>query len=204
MRDYAALHGVVDKLDHSRKQVFIEAVIMDLTVERQRNLGISWHGGVPEQLLGGSGESLILGGLDASKSALFPRDPSVLNGLALGVRGPGIPGTESLRWFWRGGPSRRSQYSCVRRGAQCDRELRRLRCSFDAAHYCGPTTSMPRSTWSENVPRQTNSNLGNLAGLAGAAARGQELRRRFRFSQAVSTPTLVFRTSERKLNSLHT
>lgn len=169
MRDYAALHGVVDKLDHSRKQVFIEAVIMDLTVERQRNLGISWHGGVPEQLLGGSGESLILGGLDASKSALFPRDPSVLNGLALGVRGPGIPGTESL-FGGSGAAGQAVGLSIPAFGVV----LNAIANSGDSdvlstPHIIATDNVDAEINIGENVPRQTNSNLGNLAGLAGAA-----------------------------------
>src|SRR5690606_26418327 len=45
VRDFAQLRLVVDKLDQPRRQVFIEAVIMDAGVSDTQNLGFSWHGG---------------------------------------------------------------------------------------------------------------------------------------------------------------
>ncbi len=92
LRDYASLRAVVDRLDQARRQVFIEAVIMDLSVNRTDTLGVSFHGGLAETLLGGSGDSLFYGGLNPLASALTP-NPADLQGLALGLRGPNIPGS---------------------------------------------------------------------------------------------------------------
>ena len=39
LRDYANLRTVIDKLDQPRRQVFIEAVIMDLTIDRENQAG---------------------------------------------------------------------------------------------------------------------------------------------------------------------
>lgn len=90
-RDYAALRMVIDKLDHSRRQVFIEAVIMDLAVSDQMTLGVSFHGG---QVLGqGTDQSLLLGGFRSATSIGFPLDSTSLQGLAAGVRGPALPNT---------------------------------------------------------------------------------------------------------------
>jgi general secretion pathway protein D len=47
VRDYAQLRNVIDKLDHPRRQVFIEAVIMDVSVDRSTDVGLGYHGGAP-------------------------------------------------------------------------------------------------------------------------------------------------------------
>src|SRR5262249_8598512 len=46
-RDFAGLRRVITELDHARRQVFIEAVVMELSVNNQSKLGVSWHGPVP-------------------------------------------------------------------------------------------------------------------------------------------------------------
>lgn len=95
-RDYATLRLVVDKLDQPRRQVFIEAVIMDLAVSDQTSLGIGFHGG--GQVGPTGSQSLLLGGFQAGKSLGFPSvtDPSLLQGLAVGARGPDLAGTDNL------------------------------------------------------------------------------------------------------------
>ncbi|HEX3777144.1 MAG TPA: type II secretion system secretin GspD [Polyangiaceae bacterium] len=92
-RDYATLRLVVDKLDHARRQVFIEAVIMDLSVSDDTQLGVSFHGG---DVLGAQQDTLLLGGFNAGKSIGFPADPSLLQGFAAGVRGPALPNTTNI------------------------------------------------------------------------------------------------------------
>jgi general secretion pathway protein D len=92
-RDYATMRLVVDKLDHARRQVFIEAVIMDLSVSDSTTLGVSFHGG---DVLGAQQDTLLLGGFNAGKSIGFPADPSLLQGFAAGVRGPALPNTTNI------------------------------------------------------------------------------------------------------------
>ncbi len=84
LRDYASLRNVIDKLDQSRRQVFIEAVIMEVSTNHSNKLGVSFHGGDSIS----SPDSVILGGSNALGSATFPNlsDPTSLQGLALGVR----------------------------------------------------------------------------------------------------------------------
>ncbi|MDB4994135.1 MAG: hypothetical protein JWM74_1567, partial [Myxococcaceae bacterium] len=93
LRDYASLRAVVDRLDKPRRQVFIEAVIMDLSVRRSDQLGVNFHAG--DTFSTGSGDGLMYGGLNPLKTILLP-DPNSLQGMALGIRGPGIPGSENL------------------------------------------------------------------------------------------------------------
>ena len=92
-RDYATMRLVVDKLDHARRQVFIEAVIMDLSVSDSTTLGMSFHGG---DVLGAAQDTLLLGGFQAQKSVTFPADASLLQGFAAGIRGPALPNTTNL------------------------------------------------------------------------------------------------------------
>lgn len=98
-RDYATIRLVIADLDMPRRQVFIEAVIMDLDVTDSMNLGSSWHGGYQTDLGVGdqAGNSTFLGGFKPTDSLSFPKsDPNLLQGLALGVRGPNLSGTETL------------------------------------------------------------------------------------------------------------
>lgn len=94
-RDYASMRLVVDKLDKPRRQVFIEAVIMDVSVDRSMRLGVSFHGGTTTNLGGGS-DTLLLGGFEAGNSLTFPANPDLLQGVALGARGPELSGTSNL------------------------------------------------------------------------------------------------------------
>jgi general secretion pathway protein D len=93
-RDYATLRLVLDKLDRPRRQVFIEAVVMDLEVSDQTTLGVAFHGG--NMIDTGDGQSLLLGGFQAGKSVAFPASPDLLQGLAAGMRGPDLAGTQNL------------------------------------------------------------------------------------------------------------
>jgi general secretion pathway protein D len=95
LRDFANLRAVIDRLDQPRRQVFIEAVIMDLTVNRQNQLGVSFHAGDVEN--SSAGPTTIFGGLNPFRTILLPSPTdSTLNAFALGIRGPGIAGTENL------------------------------------------------------------------------------------------------------------
>ena len=92
-RDYAQLRLVIERLDQRRRQVFIEAVIMDVSVDHTTSLGLSYHAGAAPDI--GGEQSLVFGGLNPLNTILLPT-PESLQGLALGVRGPGIDGTSNL------------------------------------------------------------------------------------------------------------
>ena len=97
LRDYAAMRIVIDQLDLPRRQVFIEAVVMDLTISRQNQLGMSFHAGDVENSPIGTGQITSYGGLNPFRSILLPSPTdSTLSAFALGIRGPGLTGTENL------------------------------------------------------------------------------------------------------------
>lgn len=97
LRDFANLRSVVDELDQARRQVFIEAAIMDLTIDRENQLGVAFHGGDVENGPSSAGQTLLYGGLNPFKSIGLPTpgDPT-LNALALGIRGPSLPGSANF------------------------------------------------------------------------------------------------------------
>jgi general secretion pathway protein D len=81
--DYQTLENVIKKLDIRRQQVYVEAAILEMTVNKARNLGLSFGGGASA---GNAGT--VFGGSDAG-TALFLDPTKLATGLALGLIGPG-------------------------------------------------------------------------------------------------------------------
>ncbi|MEY4583197.1 MAG: hypothetical protein RL701_7900 [Pseudomonadota bacterium] len=92
--DFAALKNVINMIDKERRQVFIEAVIMELSVNRSSKLGLGYHGGIPnvptDQSLSvlGFNSKTSIGGLPGMVAGAVSGD--LLTGLAVGVQGPQI------------------------------------------------------------------------------------------------------------------
>jgi general secretion pathway protein D len=61
-RDFIAIKDVVRRLDQPRKQVFIEALILEVQFQKNLQIGSSSHGGVP---INGS-DAILLGGVQSS------------------------------------------------------------------------------------------------------------------------------------------
>jgi general secretion pathway protein D len=166
LRDYASLRAVIDKLDQPRRQVFIEAVIMDLQLKRSNSLGVSFHGG--DTFSGGSqGDGLIYGGNKVLNTILpLPSDPDALQGFALGVRGPGISGTQS---FLGTGISIPAFGTFVQALAQTgDSDL------LSTPHVLALDNEDAEINVGDNIPLQTNATpilagLGGIPGATGAA-----------------------------------
>lgn len=97
LRDFANLRTVIDQLDQARRQVFIDAAIMDLNIDRENQFGVVFHAGDVENGPSSAGQTLLYGGLNPFKSIGLPTpgDPT-LNALALGIRGPSLPGSANF------------------------------------------------------------------------------------------------------------
>ncbi|MCA9665551.1 MAG: type II secretion system secretin GspD [Myxococcales bacterium] len=93
-RDYINLRAVIRKLDIPRRQVFVEASILEITLNKERRLGFAYHGGG----IAGSGDSqaIIFGGVQHSGWGSLVVDPLSLMGLAVGARGSLIDGSAEL------------------------------------------------------------------------------------------------------------
>src|SRR4051812_11772800 len=86
LKDYQAVRRVIQRLDSPRKQVFVEAMILEVTLDKQRDLGVSFHGAKPFDIPGLDNQSLAVGGLNPAKT-LFPAGALTETMLA-GVLGP--------------------------------------------------------------------------------------------------------------------
>ena len=167
LHDYTALKRVIERLDAPRKQVFIEAVVMELGIERTSDLGFAFHGGAGDFPTDGS---LSLFGFNAPSSIDITQNN--LTGLALGVRGPTIENSQQLVGFSVPG------FGVV---------LTALATSGDAdvlstPHIIAMDNTEAEISVGENIPLQTNgvapgtfAGAGSLGALAGAAQGGQDL-----------------------------
>lgn len=112
---YNSLRAVVDKLDAQRAQVFVEALIVEVTSAKAAELGIQWQGPILQRqgdyaLVGGtnfgSGGNNLLG-LSASLAAgSTPTLPGVGLNLALGqmitLNGKQVTSLTALARLWEG------------------------------------------------------------------------------------------------------
>jgi general secretion pathway protein D len=167
LHDYTALKRVIERLDAPRKQVFIEAVVMELGIERTSDLGFAFHGGAGDFPTDGS---LSLFGFNAPSSLDITQNN--LTGLALGVRGPTIENSQQLVGFSVPG------FGVV---------LTALATSGDAdvlstPHIIAIDNTEAEISVGENIPLQTNgvapgtfAGAGSLGALGVAAQGGQDL-----------------------------
>jgi general secretion pathway protein D len=82
---FAIIRQVIDKLDIPRKQVFVEAVILEMATDDANTAGLSFHAGGENAAGGTNIYSAQVGGASS-----IP-DQSLLSGMAVGVFGPSIP-----------------------------------------------------------------------------------------------------------------
>ena len=94
LRDYVHLKSVVNQLDVTRRQVFVEAVIMEVSLDKQRKFGLAFHAGTTFDT--DEGSAVGFGGTQMGGINSVIIDPTAMMGLAAGVRGPEIEGTEGL------------------------------------------------------------------------------------------------------------
>ncbi len=169
LQDYASLRRVISRLDVPPRQVFIEAVIMELQVERSSRLGLSFHGGAPEPNVDGN-QGLTVFGFGAQQSLGFPASAltsqDALSGLAVGVRGPSlqIPGIGLSI------PSFGAVLTAMATSSDVD--------VLSTPHLIAMDNAEAEINVGANVPLQTSGigglggGLGGLGGLAGLAGLG--------------------------------
>ena len=159
LRDYAALRAVVDRLDMARRQVFIEAVIMDLSIRRSDQLGMNFHAG--DTFGSSNGDGLVYGGLNPLKTILLP-DPTSLQGMALGVRGPGIPGSENLLGTGLSIPAFGVLVNALASSGDAD--------VLSTPHILATDNIVAEINVGENIPLQTNGGFPSFGGIPGASS----------------------------------
>ncbi len=95
-KDYQSLKKVIEQLDSPRKQVFIEATIMEVLLDKTRQVGVSYHGGAGENIAGQT--SLFMGGYNANQTMNPTTLVNNLGGLSAALFGPttGTLGSSTL------------------------------------------------------------------------------------------------------------
>lgn len=98
--DLASMKRVIEKLDVPRFQVFVEAVIMEVAVKNDRQVGVGMHGGIPLELDGEQTPILFANTPSKELSSLIgttnPIGLASLLGLAGAFGGPALEGFDQL------------------------------------------------------------------------------------------------------------
>ena len=162
LRDYAQLRAVVDRLDLPRRQVFIDAVVLDLSVNGTNSFGVSFHG-ADTAPTGSYGNSLLFGGLNPLNTISLP-DPSQLQGLALGVRGPGIPGSANLLGTGLTIPAFGAIINALASSGYAD--------VLSTPHILATDNEDAEINVGQNIPLQTNSGFSGLGGSSSGGGAG--------------------------------
>ena len=81
-QDWQTLKQIIDDLDTPRVQIFVQAVIVEVSAERQRQLGVSFY-----TLGAGGGSVLGIGGVNFGQLQSVIGDPLNITGLGLGLAG---------------------------------------------------------------------------------------------------------------------
>ncbi len=89
LRDFLALQNVVSQLDRRRQQVYVEAVVMEISLDRQRAVGLAFHGGVPGVTVAGEETPIIAASSVGGLNSLTP-DLSNITGLTALFQGPSL------------------------------------------------------------------------------------------------------------------
>ncbi|MGB5810094.1 MAG: type II secretion system secretin GspD [Polyangiales bacterium] len=167
LHDYTALKRVIERLDAPRKQVFIEAVVMELGVERTSELGFAFHGGAGNFPTDGS---LTVAGFNAPSSIDLTQNN--LTGLALGVRGPTIENSQQLVGF--SVPGFGVVVTALASTGDAD--------VLSTPHIIAIDNTEAEISVGENIPLQTNgvapgtfAGLGGLGAIGAAGQGGQDL-----------------------------
>ena len=96
-KDFQALRRVIEKLDAPRKQVFIEALILEVTTDKARQTGVSYHAGKAQDIAGA--QSLLLGGFNAQKTLGAAMNPTAMlnnmGGLSAALFGPALDSSQT-------------------------------------------------------------------------------------------------------------
>ncbi len=93
-RDYNALRKVIDLLDLKRRQVYVEAVIMEISMDKTRDVGVSMSGGTKSEV---QGETVpMYAGTSLGDLSTLAINPTALSGFAFGALGPSVELTDDI------------------------------------------------------------------------------------------------------------
>jgi general secretion pathway protein D len=163
LRDFLNLERVVEQLDRRREQVYVEAVILEITTETDGNYGIALNTGALPTV---GGEAVpIFGATSLGGLSSIVLDSSALLGLAVGLRGPEIAGTSGLL-----GPIGLPSFGAVLTALQQDRNVNVL----STPHILTMDNEEAEIIVGQNIPFLTGGS-GNISSLLSSAAGSLDL-----------------------------
>jgi general secretion pathway protein D len=156
LRDFLALQNVVRQLDRRRQQVYVEAVIMEVNINRTNQFGIAFNGGALPEIQGE--QSPLFGATRLGSLSSLTLDPTSLMGMAIGLRGPTIDGSENALGI--GIPS----FGAILQAMQTDNDVNVL----STPHILTMDNEEAEIIVGENIPfiSGIQQGLGNLGGIA--------------------------------------
>jgi general secretion pathway protein D len=157
-RDYLAIKDVIRRLDQPRRQIFIEALILEVTLNKELDLGTSSHGGLPVN----NGGALVLGGVQTSTlKSLDVASLASLTGLIGGLIGS--PLTNSQTFLGTSIPSYAVLFQAL--ATQDNTNI------LSAPHIMGIDNEKTAFSVGNNIPFQAGLSFGGLpTGTAGGAS----------------------------------
>lgn len=153
--DYRSLVRVIEKLDIQRRQVFVEAVIMEVNLDRNSELGINFHGGVP---LPSTEVTPVFFGTKYSRQGL-PPSINLANLISLSGFLGGISSTTNINIGGLSIPN----FGLVINALQTSSDVNVL----STPHILTTDNEEAEITVGQNVPFQSGFSAGGLGGLGG-------------------------------------
>ena len=158
-KDYLNVRGVIKMLDIPRRQVFVEASILEISMDNTREVGFAYHGGgVAGE---GDSESLVFGGVESSDLNSLLVNPLGMMGLAVGVRGSEIDGSGQLLGVGTDIPGFGVMFQALQNNSDVN--------ILSSPHILTTDNEEAEITVGQNLPFQGAMMGGGLSGLAGAA-----------------------------------
>lgn len=157
LRDFIVLQRVIDQLDRRRDQVYVEAAILEVNLDRDNEFGLAFNGGALAEIAGENAP--IFGATSLGGLSSLMMDPSSLMGLAVGLRGPEIEGSRQLLGI--GLPS----FGAILQAVQTDTDVNVL----STPHILTMDNEEAEIIVGENVPFVSGISSGyGLGGLGGS------------------------------------
>ncbi len=161
--DYRNLQRVIEKLDIPRRQVFVEAVIMEVNLDRNAEFGLSFHQGIPLNTEDGVIPALI--GTNYAGSGVPPsfslESLASFGGFLAGLQGPVIPALSKLG-------VNIPAFGVVLHALQQSSDVNVL----STPHLLTSDNEEAEITVGQNVPFQAGFNPTGVSSLLGAGAGG--------------------------------
>jgi general secretion pathway protein D len=155
-RDYLNLRRMIRALDRPRRQVFVEAYIMEVSVDKDRDVGFGYHNGALVD-----GKTTVIGGVAHSGLNSAALNPIGLMGLAAMVQGPLIQGSAAALGIEG---SDLPSFGIVFQAMQADTNVNML----SSPHLLTTDNEEARIQVGENVPLRSGTS--SLPAAAGADA----------------------------------